>query len=137
MNFRLEGFDDTLSWRGVPLGYMLFTMVFYQDFWEIFSQDNMAVSKNFTNILEDNAFFLESYTPSLQSFLEVIRIGLDWSPISTDSLAWLGCLFLEEEIYNAMFQLNKEKGLMPNGFTIPMYQDLYKKSFHSSKSVGM
>ena len=29
MNFRLEGFDGTLSWRGVPLGYMLFTMVFY------------------------------------------------------------------------------------------------------------
>lgn len=93
---------------------------FIRIFGRFFHRIIWQFSKNFTNILEDNAFFLESYTPSLRSFLEVIRIGLDWSPISADSLAWLGCLFLEEEIYNAMFQLNKEKGLMPNGFTIPV-----------------
>ena len=58
MNFRLEGFDDTLSWRGVPLGYICFLQwLFIRIFGRFFHRIIWQFSKNFTNILEDNAFF--------------------------------------------------------------------------------
>ena len=49
--------------------------------------------------------------------------GLDWSPISIESVEWLDYLFSKEEIHNVMFYLNMEKATRPNGFTIRFYQE--------------
>ena len=51
--------------------------------------------------------------------------GLDWSPISTQSAEWLVRSFLEEEVCCVVFQLNKEKALGPDGFTIALYEECW------------
>ena len=57
--------------------------------------------------------------------LEVRRVRLDWSPISAESVARLERAFTEEEIHQAIFQLDKVKALGPNGFTIAMFQECW------------
>ena len=49
--------------------------------------------------------------------------GLEWSPISRESVAWLDRPFSKEEVHLVVFQLNKKKALGLDGFTITMYQE--------------
>ena len=51
--------------------------------------------------------------------------GLDWSPISAQSVEWLDRPFLEEEVCYAVFQLNRDKGPGPNGFTMALHQECW------------
>ncbi|RVX22689.1 hypothetical protein CK203_008473 [Vitis vinifera] len=44
--------------------------------------------------------------------------GLDWSPISAESVEWFDRPFSKEEIHNDVLHLNKEKAPSPDGFTI-------------------
>ena len=44
--------------------------------------------------------------------------GFDWSLISGESVSWLDCPFSEEEVHFAIFQLDNEKALGLDGFTI-------------------
>ncbi|RVW90228.1 hypothetical protein CK203_036785 [Vitis vinifera] len=53
------------------------------------------------------------------------REGLDWSPISTESVERLDQPFLEEEIHNVVFQLNKEKVPRSDGYTIALHQECW------------
>ena len=47
--------------------------------------------------------------------------GLDWSPISPQSVEWLDRPFLEEEVHCVVFQLNREKVLGLDGVTLSLY----------------
>ena len=51
--------------------------------------------------------------------------GLDWSPISAESAFRLDSPFTEEEISKAIFQLDRDKVLGPDGFTIAVFQDCW------------
>ncbi|RVW27818.1 hypothetical protein CK203_107068 [Vitis vinifera] len=51
--------------------------------------------------------------------------GIDWTPISGESAVWLDRPFSEEEVQMAVFQLNKEKALGPDRFTIAVYQECW------------
>ncbi|RVX10209.1 Transposon TX1 uncharacterized 149 kDa protein [Vitis vinifera] len=52
--------------------------------------------------------------------------GLDWSPISGESASRLESPFIEEEISKAIFQLDRDKALGPDGFTIAVFQDCWE-----------
>ena len=54
-----------------------------------------------------------------------VLIILDWSPISTQSAEWLVKPFLKEGLGCAIFQLNRDKALGPDDFTIALYQDYW------------
>ncbi|RVX06781.1 hypothetical protein CK203_014972 [Vitis vinifera] len=47
--------------------------------------------------------------------------GIDWSPISEESASRLDSPFSEEEIFNAIFQLDRDKAPGPDGFTIAVF----------------
>ena len=49
--------------------------------------------------------------------------GLDWSPISAQSVEWLDRPFLEEDVHHVVFQLNRDKAPGPDGFTMALYQE--------------
>ncbi|KAJ9697646.1 hypothetical protein PVL29_006989 [Vitis rotundifolia] len=51
--------------------------------------------------------------------------GIDWSPISEESASRLDSPFSEEEICNAIFQLDRDKAPGPDGFTIAVFQDCW------------
>ncbi|RVW78846.1 Transposon TX1 uncharacterized 149 kDa protein [Vitis vinifera] len=51
--------------------------------------------------------------------------GLDWSPISRESASRLESPFTEEEIYKAIFQMDRDKAPGPDGFTIAVFQDCW------------
>ncbi|WKA03651.1 hypothetical protein VitviT2T_021750 [Vitis vinifera] len=51
--------------------------------------------------------------------------GIDWSPISEKSASKLDSPFFEVEIYNAIFQLDRNKAPGPDGFTIAVFQDCW------------
>ncbi|KAJ9685197.1 hypothetical protein PVL29_017290 [Vitis rotundifolia] len=51
--------------------------------------------------------------------------GVDWVPINGESAVWLDRPFSEDEVRMAVFQLNKEKALGPDGFTIAVYQECW------------
>ena len=51
--------------------------------------------------------------------------GLQWSPISRESAAWLDQPFSEEEVRLVVFQLNKEKAPGPDGFSMALYQECW------------
>ena len=67
-------------------------------------------------------------------------------PISAQNVEWLDGPFLEEEVRYAVFQLNRDKALGPDGFTMALYQecwdvikeDLMKafQEFHSSGIIN-
>ncbi|RVW89836.1 LINE-1 retrotransposable element ORF2 protein [Vitis vinifera] len=52
--------------------------------------------------------------------------GLDWSPISGESASRLESPFTEEEIYKAIFQMDRDKAPGPDGFTIAVFQDCWE-----------
>ncbi|KAJ9701108.1 hypothetical protein PVL29_006452 [Vitis rotundifolia] len=72
--------------------------------------------------------------------------GIDWSPISEESASRLDSSFSEEEIFNAIFQLDREKAPGPDGFTIAVFQDCWNvikddlvrvfAEFHSSGIIN-
>ena len=49
--------------------------------------------------------------------------GLDWSSISGESASRLDSPFTKEEIFKALFQLDRDKAPGPDGFTIAVFQD--------------
>ncbi|RVX11275.1 LINE-1 retrotransposable element ORF2 protein [Vitis vinifera] len=51
--------------------------------------------------------------------------GLDWSPIDGESASRLEFPFTEEEIYKAIFQMDRDKAPGPDGFTIAVFQDCW------------
>ncbi|RVW25228.1 Transposon TX1 uncharacterized 149 kDa protein [Vitis vinifera] len=51
--------------------------------------------------------------------------GIDWSPISEESASRLYSLFSEKEIFNVIFQLDRDKAPEPDGFTIAVFQDCW------------
>ena len=51
--------------------------------------------------------------------------GLDWSPIFEESAFRLDSPFTVEEISKAIFKLDKDKALGPDGFTIAVFQDCW------------
>ena len=51
--------------------------------------------------------------------------GLDWSLISRESASRLESPFTKEEISKAIFQLDRDKALGPDGFTIAVFQDYW------------
>ena len=51
--------------------------------------------------------------------------GLDWSPIDGESASRLESPFTEEEIYKAIFQMDRDKAPGPDGFTIAVFQDCW------------
>ena len=51
--------------------------------------------------------------------------GLNWSPISEENASRLDSPFTEEEIYKAIFQLDRDKAPGPDGFTIVVFQDCW------------
>ncbi|RVX23043.1 LINE-1 retrotransposable element ORF2 protein [Vitis vinifera] len=69
-------------------------------------------------------YFEKLYTsPSGESW----RVeGLDWSPISGESAFRLESPFTEEEIFKAIFQMDRDKAPGPDGFTIAVFQDCWE-----------
>ncbi|RVW50857.1 Transposon TX1 uncharacterized 149 kDa protein [Vitis vinifera] len=62
----------------------------------------------------------------LESSWESWRVeGIDWSPISEESASRLDSPFAEAEIFNAIFQLDRDKAPGPDGFTIAVFQDCW------------
>ncbi|RVW99583.1 Transposon TX1 uncharacterized 149 kDa protein [Vitis vinifera] len=51
--------------------------------------------------------------------------GIDWSPISEESASRLDSPFAEVEIFNVIFQLDRDKASEPDGFTIAVFQDCW------------
>ena len=51
--------------------------------------------------------------------------GIDWSPISEESASRLDSPFSEEEIFNAIFQLDRDKASGLDDFTIAVFQDCW------------
>ena len=51
--------------------------------------------------------------------------GIDWSPILEESASRLDSPFAEEEIFNVIFQLDRDKVPGPDGFTIAVFQDCW------------
>ncbi|RVW26859.1 Transposon TX1 uncharacterized 149 kDa protein [Vitis vinifera] len=68
-------------------------------------------------------YFKKPYSSSPGEFLRVE--GIDWSPISEESASRLDSPFSEEEIFNAIFQLDRDKASGPDGFTIAVFQDCW------------
>ncbi|RVW35116.1 hypothetical protein CK203_085887 [Vitis vinifera] len=69
-------------------------------------------------------YFEKLYT---SPFGESWRVeGLDWSPISGESAFRLESPFTEEEIFKAIFQMDRDKALGPDGFTIAVFQDCWE-----------
>ncbi|RVW49587.1 Transposon TX1 uncharacterized 149 kDa protein [Vitis vinifera] len=62
-----------------------------------------------------------------ESFWRIVESGsLDWSPISGESASRLESPFTEEEIYKAIFQMDRDKAPGPDGFTIAVFQDCWE-----------
>ena len=51
--------------------------------------------------------------------------GINWSPISGESASRLDSPFSEEEIFTAIFQLDRDKAPGPDGFTIAVFQNFW------------
>ena len=68
-------------------------------------------------------YFKKLYSSPPGEFLRVE--GIDWSPISEESASRLDSPFSEEEIFNAIFQLDRDKASGPDDFTIAVFQDCW------------
>ena len=101
---------------------------------------NGRINRKFIKVLENERGIVlnnsESITKEILLYFEKLysgptgeswRVeGLDWSPISEKSVSRLDSPFTEEEIYKAIFQLDRDKTPGPNGFTIAMFQDCWE-----------
>ena len=82
------------------------------------------VLNNSESIIEETLLYFEKLysSPTGESW----RVeGLDWSPISEESASRLDSPFTKEEIYKAIFQLDKNKASGSDGFTIAVFQDCW------------
>ncbi|RVW74124.1 hypothetical protein CK203_052225 [Vitis vinifera] len=62
-----------------------------------------------------------------ESFWRIVESGrLRLVPISGESASRLESSFTEEEIFKAIFQMNRDKALGPDGFTIAVFQDCWE-----------
>ena len=78
------------------------------------------VLNNIDNITEEILLFYEKFYSSPPG--ESWRVeGLDRSPISAESASRLDSPFTEEEISKTIFQLDRDKALEPDGFTIAVF----------------
>ncbi|RVW12452.1 LINE-1 retrotransposable element ORF2 protein [Vitis vinifera] len=96
-------------------------------------------NKNFIKILENERGLVldssESITEEILLYFKKLyscptreswRVeGIDWSPISEESAFRLDFPFAEAEIFNAIFQLDRDKAPGPDGFTIAVFQDCW------------
>ncbi|RVW96282.1 LINE-1 retrotransposable element ORF2 protein [Vitis vinifera] len=96
-------------------------------------------NKNFIKILENERGLVldssESITEEILLYFKKLyscptreswRVeGIDWSPISEESASRLDSPFAEAEIFNAIFQLDRDKAPGPDGFTIAVFQDCW------------
>nr|CAN67046.1 hypothetical protein VITISV_001151 [Vitis vinifera] len=93
-------------------------------FIKILENERGLVLNNIDSITEEILLFYEKLYSSPPG--ESWRVeGLDWSPISAESAFRLDSPFTEEEISKAIFQLDGNKALGPNGFTIAVLQDCW------------
>ncbi|RVX21544.1 putative ribonuclease H protein [Vitis vinifera] len=96
-------------------------------------------NKNFIKLLENERGLVldssESITEEILLYFKKLyscppreswRVeGIDWSPISEESASRLDSPFAEAEIFNAIFQLDRDKAPGPDGFTIAVFQDCW------------
>ena len=68
-------------------------------------------------------YFRRLYTKPERNYWKIK--GLDWSPISAQSVELLDRPFLEEEVRYAIFQLNRDKAPGSDGFTMALYQECW------------
>ena len=93
-------------------------------FIKILENERGLVLDNIDSISKEILHFFEKLYSSPPG--ESWRVeGLDWSPISAESAFRLDSPFTEEEISKAIFQLDGDKALGPNGFTIAVLQDCW------------
>ena len=96
-------------------------------------------NRNFVKFLENERGLVlnnsESITEEILLYFEKLysgpigeswRVeGLDWFPIFEESASRLDSPFTEEEIYKAIFQLDRDKAPGPDDFTIEVFQDCW------------
>ncbi|RVX08445.1 putative ribonuclease H protein [Vitis vinifera] len=100
-------------------------------------EDGTTHSSTFLKIYIRSSFFQvsESITEEILLYFKKLyssppgeswRVeGIDWSPISEESASRLDSPFAEVEIFNVIFQLDRDKAPGPDGFTIAMFQDCW------------
>ena len=93
-------------------------------FIKVLENERGLVLNNSKSITEEILLYFEKLYSSHTE--ESWRVeGLNWSPISKESASRLDSPFTEEEIYKAIFQLDKNKTSSPDGFTIAVFQDFW------------
>ncbi|RVW47466.1 putative ribonuclease H protein [Vitis vinifera] len=94
------------------------------EFHQIIENERGLVLDNSESITEEILLYFKKLYSSPPD--ESWRVeGIDWSPISEESVSRLDSPFSEVEIYNAIFQLDKDKAPGPDGFTIAVFQDCW------------
>ena len=93
-------------------------------FIKVLENERGLVLNNSESIKEETLKYFEKLyaSPSGESWRAE---GLDWSLISEESASGLDSPFTEEEISKAIFQLNRDKALGLDGFTIAVFQDCW------------
>ncbi|KAJ9708595.1 hypothetical protein PVL29_000566 [Vitis rotundifolia] len=93
-------------------------------FIKVLENERGLVLDNSESIKEEILRYFEKLYAS--PFGESWRVEcLDWSLISGESASRLESPFTEEEISKAIFQMDRDKALGPNGFTIAVFQDCW------------
>ena len=93
-------------------------------FIKVLENERGIVLNNSESIIEEILLYFEKLysSPTGESW----RVeGLDWSPISEESASRLDSPFTKEEIYKAIFQLDRDKVSGSDGFTIAVFQDCW------------
>ena len=89
-------------------------------FIKFLENEKSLVLNNINSITEEILLFYEKLYSSPPG--ESWRVeGLDRSPISTESASRLDSPFTKEEISKTIFQLDRDKALEPDGFTIAVF----------------
>ena len=116
-----------------------------RNFIKFLENERGLVLDNFESIIEEILLYFKKLYSSPPG--ESWRVeGIDWSPILEKSASRLDSPFSEEEIFNAIFQLDGGKAPGPDGFTIAMFQDCWDvikgdlvrvfAEFHSSRIIN-
>ena len=93
-------------------------------FIKILENERGLVLDNIDSISKEILHFFEKLYSSPPG--EYWRVeGLDWSPISREGASRLDFPFTKEEISKAIFQLDRDKVLGSDGFTIAVFQDCW------------
>nr|CAN67968.1 hypothetical protein VITISV_025091 [Vitis vinifera] len=104
-------------------GYCGMTEVeIFQNFIKFLENERGLVLDNSDNITEEILLYFKKLYLSPPGESWIVE-GIDWSPISEESASRLDSSFAEEEIFNAIFQLDRDKASRPDGFAITVFQD--------------